>query len=131
MTDREFLRAFFDLSLDHSAFHHRDHLRLAWLVVRREGPMAAEETVAAGIRRYAAAHGHGDRYHDTMTRFWVRLVAHALAAGPPIADLDALLAAHPLLLDPRTPLRHWSRDALFAPDARAAWRPPDVLALPF
>jgi len=131
MTDQEFLRAFFDLSLDHSAFHHRDHLRLAGLVVRRDGPVAAEETVAAGIQRYAVALGHGDRYHDTMTRFWVRLVAHALAVCPATADLEDVLTAHPLLLDPRTPLRHWSRDALFAPDARAAWRPPDVLALPF
>jgi hypothetical protein len=29
--DDEFLRAFFSLSLPNSEFHHRDHLRLAWL----------------------------------------------------------------------------------------------------
>jgi hypothetical protein len=131
MTDDEFLRAFFDLSLPNSAFRHRDHLRLAWLVVRREGAEAAEEVVAGGIRRFAAAHGHADRFHATLTRFWVRLVAHAMQAGPAGADFEAVLSAHPLLLDPLTPLRHWSRDVLFGVEARAAWRAPDVAALPF
>jgi hypothetical protein len=66
-----------------------------------------------------------------MTRFWVRLVAHAVSHRPEIADFDELLAACPLLLDKNTPLRHWSREAMFAPDARAEWRDPDLVALPF
>ena len=74
--DDEFLRAFFGLTLPNSEFHHRDHLRLAWLAVRRHGPDAAEEAVVGGIQRFAAHHGHITLYHDTMTRFWVRLVAH-------------------------------------------------------
>jgi diguanylate cyclase (GGDEF)-like protein len=77
MTDDEFLHAFFALTLPHAEFHHRDHLRLAWLVARRHGRAAAAGIVADGIRRYAAAHRHGAAYHDTMTRFWASLVAHA------------------------------------------------------
>ena len=42
LPDDEFLRAFFGLTLANSEFHHRDHLRLAWLAVRRHGPDAAE-----------------------------------------------------------------------------------------
>jgi len=30
VTDDEFLRAFFSLTLPNSGFHHRDHVRLAW-----------------------------------------------------------------------------------------------------
>lgn len=127
MTDDEFLHAFFSLTLPHSAFHHRDHLRLAWLVVRRHGAGAAPGIVAADIRRYAGAHGHGLAYHETLTRFWTAAVAHHSG----IDDFDGLLAAHPMLLDRGLPLRHWSREALFSAEARAAWRAPDVLALPF
>lgn len=130
MTDDEFLHAFFSLTLPHAAFRHRDHLRLAWLVTRRHGPEAGAGIVAAAIRRYAGAHGHGAAYHETLTRFWTGLVAHAAAhAGGD--DFDRLLEAHPMLLDRGLPLRHWSREALFAPEARAAWRAPDVLPLPF
>src|SRR5438132_5794643 len=99
MTDEEFLRAFFDRSLPHSAFHQRDHHRLAWLVVRRDGATAAGPIVAGGIRRYAEAHGRSDRYHETMTGFWVRIVAHAVADDLAIDDFDRFLAAYPLLLD--------------------------------
>jgi hypothetical protein len=131
MNDDEFLHAFFSLELPHTAFRHRDHLRLAWLVVRRHGAGAAGPIVAAAIRRYARAHEHADRYHDTLTAFWVRLVAHAITAGDGDAGFDRFLAAHPLLLDPGLPLRHWSRDVLFSDAARRAWREPDVVPLPF
>ena len=130
-TDDEFLRAFFDLKLPNAEFHHRDHLRLAWLAVRRHGAGAAEQVVTRGIQKFAQHHSHGPAYHDTMTRFWVRLVAHAVSDRPEIVDFEEFLAAYPLLLDKNVPLRHWSREAMFAPDARSAWREPDVVALPF
>jgi hypothetical protein len=53
LPDDEFLRAFFGLTLSNSEFRHRDHLRLAWLAVRRHGAGVAEEVVTAGIRRFA------------------------------------------------------------------------------
>ncbi|HXM56541.1 MAG TPA: hypothetical protein VOB72_14190 [Candidatus Dormibacteraeota bacterium] len=131
MTDDEFLHAFFTLTLPHAAFHHRDHLRLAWLAARRHGGQAAAGIVAAGIRRYAEAHGHGAAYHETLTRFWVALVAHAAERHAGVDDFDRFLDVHPALLDRQLPLRHWTREALFAAPARAAWCEPDVLPLPF
>ncbi len=71
------------------------------------------------------------RYHDTITRFWVRLVAHAITSRPELQDFDAFLAAYPILLDPTLPFRHWRREAMFTPEARAEWREPDLLPLPF
>jgi hypothetical protein len=129
--DQQFLHAFFSLTLDNSEFRHRDHVRLAWLVVRRHGGSEAEDIVAGGIRRFAEHNRHAQLYHDTMTRFWVRLVSHAVAHRPEIADFDEFLAAYPLVLDKNTPFRHWSRDAMFGAEARAAWREPDLVPLPF
>ncbi len=131
VSDDEFLRAFFSAELANSDFHHRDHLRLAWLMVRRQGAAEAETRVADGIQHFAAMHGHAARYHDTMTRFWVRLVGHAVAERPEIEDFEAFLAAFPMLLDPTLPFRHWRREAMFAPEARAEWRKPDLVPLPF
>ncbi len=64
-----------------------------------------------------------------MTLLWVRLVAHAVAKRPEIGDFNEFLTAYPLLLDTRVPFRHWSRVALFAPEARAEWREPDLIPL--
>jgi hypothetical protein len=129
--DDEFLRAFFSVSLPNSEFRHRDHLRLAWLAIRRHGAGAAEEVVTAGIQRFAEHHGHAQAYHDTMTRFWVRLVAHAVSDRPEIVDFEEFLAVYPLLLNKNAPLEHWSRDAMFGTEARAAWLEPDLVGLPF
>jgi hypothetical protein len=131
LPDDDFLHAFFGLTLGNSEFLHRDHLRLAWLVVRKHDGNEAEEVVTAGIRRFAQHNSHGTLYHDTMTRFWVRLVRHAVSAQPEIVDFEEFLAANPLLLDKNTPLRHWSRETMFGAEARAAWQEPDLVALPF
>ncbi|HEY7984192.1 MAG TPA: hypothetical protein VID73_08490, partial [Ktedonobacterales bacterium] len=113
-----------------SSFRHRDHLRLAWCLVRQTGAEAATDTITSAIRRFATHHGHPEKYHETLTRFWVRIVAHAIAARPEIAELDAFLAAFPPLLDKDLPYHHWSRAAMASPAARAGWVAPDLRALP-
>lgn len=131
MTDDEFLHAFFDGSLPNGECRHRDHLRLAWLAVTRFGGDAAPGLVSQGIRHFAAAHGHPEKYHETMTRFWVRIVAHMAHARPDIQSFEQFLAAFPQLLDKSLPLRHWERETMFSPAARATWIEPDVAALPW
>jgi hypothetical protein len=126
MNDQEFLDAFEGGTLSTTQFHHRDHLRLAWLQVDRLGPEGAAVAVSAGIRGFAGRHGLDSLYHETLTRFWVRIVAHA--ASP---TFDEMLKRHPLLLEKELPFRHWRRDTLFGEAARAAWVEPDLAPLPF
>ena len=126
MTDAEFVHDFFE-SLPGGAFHHRDHLRLAWLAVRRSGVESGVELVAAAIAAFAAAHGQTRKFHWTLTEFWVRLVDHASCDGD---DFDAVLTRHPLLLDVGLAERHWSRGALWSDQARERWLEPDLRALP-
>ena len=76
MTDQEFLHAFESGRIPPAEFHHRDHLRLAWVQVRKLGAEQAAGAVAEGIGRFAGAHGQHRLYHETLTRFWVRIVAH-------------------------------------------------------
>ena len=131
MTDDEFLRAFFRGWPDEERFGHHEHLRLAWLVIDRHGPELAADIVGDGIRRMAAAQGKAALYNETITRFWVRLIAHVREAKAPLGDVDEAIAAAPLLADKDIVLKHWSRTALFGPEARAAWVEPDLLPLPF
>jgi hypothetical protein len=126
MTDQQFLHAFESGHLLPADFHHRDHLRLAWLEVDRRGLEAGTAAVAGGIRRFAEAHGHHRLYHETLTRFWVRIVAHASEQ-----TFDATLARHPMLLQKDLPLRHWTSQTLYGDAARDAWIEPDVTPLPF
>lgn len=128
MTDEEFLAAFHDCSL--TEFHHRDHVRLTWLVVTRTGVETAAATVSDGIRRFAAHHGQTAKYHETMTQFWVSLVAHHVQAYPSAGSFDGFIAKFPMLLDKSLPFRHWERETLLADEARAGWVEPDRVPMP-
>ena len=80
MTDDDFVQAFLSGSLPNAQFHHRDHLRLAWALIRLTGEEQATTRITSGIRYFATMHGQAEKYHETMTRFWVRIVGHAVAA---------------------------------------------------
>jgi hypothetical protein len=106
---------------------HREHVKLAWLALREDREGGADR-VASVLRHVAAAHGEAGRYHETVTRFWIRLVEHTLDVAPGLDDFDGFLERFPLLLDGSLLGRHWSRDALAA--GRPGWVEPDLLPLP-
>lgn len=127
--DEQFLAAFEAGKIANQDFHHRDHLRLAWIQIRRLGLERAAQAVAVAIRKFAAHHGHADRYHETMTLFWVRVVGMGVNRHPALAFHD-LLAAEPHLLDKNLPFRHWSRERMASDDAKREWVEPDVRLMP-
>jgi hypothetical protein len=125
MTDCELARAFERGDIANVDFHHESHLHVAWAYLR-EQPSAAQasERLAAALRRFAASAGKPEKYHHTLTVFWV----HALAlAGSSMRDRDAaeVLRRHPRLLDKDLPLAFYSRDRLFSEAARLSWVAPD------
>ena len=127
--DEQFLAAFEAGQIANQNFHHRDHLRLAWIQVRRLGLDPASDAVAAAIRHFAAHHGHADRYHETMTRFWLRAVGLGINRHPTLR-FDDLLAAEPHLLDKNLPFLHWSRERMASDEARRQWVEPDLHLMP-
>jgi hypothetical protein len=128
--DDDFVRAFLEGSLPPTQFHHRDHLRLAWCLTRQLGVAAATRTITSGIRRFAAEHGQADKYHETLTQFWVRIVGHLIDARPDIAEFARFLTTFPQVLNKDLPYRHWRRETMGSLSARVQWVEPDLLALP-
>jgi len=122
MTDAEFLRAFEDTTLE--PFHHRDHLRVTWLYLRQYGEAETRLRLGPSILRYAAARNGAGKYHETITQAWVSLMAQALAE-----DFEAMLVAHPHLLDKNLLNRYYSPAVLQSPEARQRWVEPDRQAL--
>ena len=130
MDDNEFLRAFLSDWPPSERFGHYDHLRIAWLVIDRHGPEAAAEIVGGRLKAMAIARGVAPLYNETMTRFWVRLIAH-VRQETGAATIDEAIERVPMLLDKNLAQRHWSRTVMFGPEARAAWVEPDLAPIPF
>lgn len=126
MTDPAFLAAFRDTSLPPSAFHHRDHVRMAWLYLRECGAAEAPMRFAADLQRFAVAKGVPGLYHATITGAYMAIIAERIAATPTDA-WDAFAEAHPDLLTwkPGVLDRYYTDARLKSPLARTQFLMPD------
>jgi hypothetical protein len=130
MTDEQFARAFERGEVSPAAFDHRAHVRVAWVYVR-EGPTfdAATTRMREAIRRFAAAANAAQKYHETITVLWMRLLAEAAGRVAP-CELAELFEQCPELADKDLPLKYYSRERLFSDEARREWIAPDQLPIP-
>jgi hypothetical protein len=127
--DDAFVAAFKGGRIENRTFHHRDHLRLAWIQIHRLGLGPGSDDVAGAIQQFAARNGHGHLYHETLTRFWLYAIGQAIRRHRELAFED-VLSAEPHLLDKNLPFKHWSRERMFSAAARADWVEPDLRSLP-
>ena len=112
-------------------FRHRQHIHLAFLAVRRYGMPEATARICDWIQRIAAYERAPQKYHHTVSRAWVELVAHHAHADPDCTDFDAFVRRHPALLDKRLISMHYRSSTLAAGRARRGWVEPDLLPFPW
>lgn len=127
MTDEQFTRAFERGEIPPADFDHRAHVRVAWVYVQ-EGPSleAATARMREAIKRFAAAAHAAQKYHETITVLWMRLLGEAYARGTAPCELEVLLERVPELADKNLPLKYYTRERLFSDEARTGWVAPDV-----
>ena len=82
-------------------FRHRQHIHLAFLAVRRYGMPEATTRICDWIQRIAVYERAPQKYHHTVSRAWVEIVAHHVGADPDCADFGTFADRHPALLDKR------------------------------
>lgn len=72
MTGDELVKQFEDGTTPPGSFHHADHVRLAFEYLYRYPVLEALEKFPAALRRFAAAQGKPQLYHETIT--WAYLI---------------------------------------------------------
>lgn len=131
----ELLRRFEAGALPLEAWHHREHLRVAFRLLTELPFEAALSRLRAGIQRFNARHGIEltleSGYHETITRLFAARIAALLddRRERPRAEQLALVEAE--LGDFRAVVRrHYSRERILSWEARRGWVPPDLEPLP-
>lgn len=123
-----------DHTLPKAEWTHAAHLTATLRLVRTRDA-GLEHDLPTIIRTYNVAVGgvNDDKsgYHETITQAYLAAIRAFAAALPP--GLDDAEAARRLLATPLGdkdwPLTHWSRERLFAPEARRGWINPDLRPL--
>lgn len=130
MTDTELTRALERGKIANESFHHLSHLHVAWVYLS-ESP-SAEEAAAKmrnTLQQFAASVGKAEKYHETITLFWVRLLS-GIRALRPDETLEEIVQSDPQLLKKNFPLTYYSPERLSSQEARVSWLEPDLKPLP-
>ena len=129
MTDVELTRALERGEIANEEFRHASHLHVAWVYLAESSSVKqAANKMCQTLRRFATAAGKPQKYHETITLFWVHLLARARAVSP-AERLEELVYANPQLLEKNFPLAYYSAERLFSDEARVSWMEPDLKPL--
>ena len=126
-----FLSAFEDGSLPADEWTHQAHIAMATVYLARYGD-AVLPHVRAAIRNYLLARGKSvSNYHETLTIFWLAIVAEATQAQAGVSQHE-VVRRNCARFGSQSKLheQYYSFDVFNSVDARARWIPPDLLPLP-
>ena len=129
MSDDQFLAAFEGRTVEE--FHHRDHIKVAYLYLRRYPLEKAIVKVRDGLKALAVAWNAPvddleKGYHETMTQAWMRLVHLALKDSGAAASADGFCEQQPQLLEKTRLQLFYSRERLMTWDAKREFVEPDL-----
>ncbi|HVZ93009.1 MAG TPA: hypothetical protein VG797_00720 [Phycisphaerales bacterium] len=133
LDDDALLQAVEGCTLPLDAWHHPEHIRIAWCLLRRHPFAEAMEHLRATIKRFNAHHQIPEAidrgYHETLTRAYLVIIDSTMRHYGPESDSRAFIARHPHLQ--RTLLRvFYSRERIMSLEAKQGFVEPDLAPLP-
>ncbi|MEP6821509.1 MAG: SET domain-containing protein-lysine N-methyltransferase [Chthoniobacterales bacterium] len=129
--DREFLASFEACAISGADFHHREHLRVAYLYLSLHPYASALEKMETGLRNLLAHLGAPrSKYHHTLTEAWLRAVQHFIDRAGPTMDFEQFLETASQLLDEEIMGMHYTTNLIWSDAARASFIEPDLQPIP-
>lgn len=111
-------------AIDPDSFDHAAHVHVAWHFIAALGPEAGTERFVRSLKALTQKLGMPMKYHETVTRFFLRTIVNRRVAGESWEDFalrnDDLLESGSALL-----LRYYSPALLSDGCARTTFLPPD------
>ena len=134
MSDDDFIQQFESCTFPFTEWHHRAHVKLAYLYAVRFGSETAAQKLRDGIRAYNAANKVQDAptsgYHETMTQAWLHIIHTTIQEYGPKATADEFFEFHPQLGQKKILRLFYSVDLSMSPLAKREFVQPDLTSLP-
>lgn len=129
--DRQFRDDFEAGRVGPAEFHHREHLRLAYVYLCETDSAAALDLMRNALQVFLAANGvDPSRYHETLTAAWIQAVRHFMAMCGTANAFEQFIESDARLLDTNIMLTHYSKERLFCDAARRGFVRPDITHIP-
>jgi hypothetical protein len=98
MTGDQLIQQFEDGTTPTGAFHHADHVRLAFEYLCRYSVLEALERFSEALKRFAAAQGKPRLYHETTTWAYLLLIRERIARANCVQTWEEFAEDNPDLL---------------------------------
>ncbi|HZZ28661.1 MAG TPA: hypothetical protein VFE46_11720 [Pirellulales bacterium] len=132
--DETFRKQFEDCVFPADQWHHREHVKIAYLYLQHYPLSEAVEQMRTALKRYNAAQQVPDAldrgYHERLTLAWMRLVHFTLCEYGPADNADAFYQQHPQLWQMKVLRLFYSRERIMSWEAKKNFLPPDITKLP-
>jgi hypothetical protein len=112
-------------------FTHRSHLTVATYYLHESDELDATNRMRTGLLRFLDHHGVGRaKFHETLTIFWIKLVAALVERlDRKLSLLEVTNAVVTSLGDSRFVFDYYSEGLLWSDEARNGWIAPDLKKL--
>lgn len=124
-TNENLLAAFEAQTIEPSSFGHRDHVVVAYDLLRRNDFVEAAAKYASCIRGMAEKAGAPEKFNATITLAFMSLIAERMDDGN-YADFASFEKANADLASKDVLARWYSKDRLTSPRARRQFLLPDM-----
>jgi hypothetical protein len=98
MTDQELIEQFENGTLPNECFHHREHVRAAFLYLNQYPVLETLLAFSSALRKFAQTHGKPQLYHETITWAYIFLIKERMARSGKRQGWDGFARDNPDLL---------------------------------
>ncbi len=98
MTGEELVKQFEDGTTPADTFHHADHVRLGFEYLCRYSVLEALKRFPDALKRFAAAQGKTQLYHETITWAYLLLIRERIARAGHAQNWEEFAGRNPDLL---------------------------------
>jgi hypothetical protein len=124
------LAQFEDCSLPLESFHHRVHVQLVFLYLRKHSLLEVLAWFPAALRKYADAQGKSGLYHETITWAYVLLINERMRRADGKLSWNEFLARNPDLLTWKDSIlkKYYRAETLSSEFAKSTFLFPDKIS---
>ena len=130
-SDLTYLDDFNKLLISPDSFHHREHLRIAYVLICKCEVNKARSILRKGIKAFLNHSGvDGSKYHETLTFAWILAIYHFMNISDDSCSFKEFITNNSILLDKDIMNSHYSRSVLMSEQARQKFIKPDRGPIP-
>lgn len=129
MTEQEFYEQFENATLDVNIFDHSNHVKMAWIYLKKFKLPEAMINFSKALKNFATANGASGLYHETITFAYLILINERLQNAEDQRDWEIFVKTNPDLFDWKNNIlkKFYREETIKSPFAKKVFIFPDKI----